>query len=538
MKKSSHSLLALMCIPLVICCSKKTNSIATAIDSLSIPTLDYSKINSDSSLIAEFIAYKNQLANIDSSGANYYDGRIFYPKKTNFKVINIYGEYSGGATYNPFAESYVLNNEKIQKQSIAGETFRVDKENDSTYLFYVDEYWRLGSNINVYEVIFLKDSLQINETNKHANYIFGLINNHKESPKNFPKNLHDLFPKPDPKYQPNDTTSIAFDGNYYPEEQFIERNGVDFSTQLYYKTQFGDEIQKVVRVAHNNSVYDIILAMIGGDSDSYELSSEFVNDSIFIRTQVNGETIVDDNERMVYAYDSIIKKYNYNQFIELRLIEQDTFNYEKEYFTRFDKPIEKHTFYSKPFQINDITCHWITELELRFDDKKQVLKGKNLNRRLANSITKKMLLTTEEDVIIGNSINGFDSLTENFFDFNFDGYLDFSIYNYNKSGASNSFYENFLFNPKTKQFEYSEELSGAEITIDKKLRTVHFFFKSGINNHLSKTIYYDANGKVLFIENIKTEDVLDKKSNEWNIKRTYTKIKNGKIIEQKALKEE
>lgn len=537
MKKSSHFLLALMCIPLVICCSKKTNSIATAIDSLLIPTINYSKINSDSSLIAEFLTYRNQLANIDSSGANYYEGRIFYPKETNFKVINIYGESSGGATYNPFAESHFFYNEKIQKQSIAGETFRVDKENDSTYLFYVDEYWRLGSNINLYEVIFSKDSLQINETNKYANYAFDLINNHKESPKNFPKNIHDLFPKSDPKHQPNDTTSIAFDGNYYPEEQFIERNGVDFSTQLYYKTQFGDEIQKVVRVAHNNSVYDIILAMIGGDSDSYELSSEFVNDSIFITTQVNGETIVDDNERMVYAYDSIIKKYNYNQFIELQLIEQDTFNYEKEYYSEFNIRKGKQRFYSKPIQINNITCHWVTELELYFDDKKQVQKAKNLSRKLVNSTTKKVLLNSETDVIVQNSIDGFETLADHFYDFNFDGYLDFSIYNYIKSGASNSFYDNFLFNPKTKHFEYSEELSGAEITIDKKLRTAHFFYKSGINNHLSKTIYYDEKGKVRYEENLKTEDVLDKKTNEWYIKKTYTKIKNGKVIEKTITKE-
>lgn len=537
MKRSSHFLLALMCISLVTCCSKKTNSITTATDSLLIPTLDYSKINSDSSLITEFLAYQNQLAKIDSSGVNYYDGRIFYPKEAPFKVLNLLGEYSGGATYNPFAESYIFNNEKIQKQFIAGETFRVDKENDSTYLFYVDEYWRLGSNINVYEVIFLKDSLQINETDKHANYAFDLINNHKESPKNFPKNIQGLFPKPDPKYQPNDTTSIAFDGNYYPEEQFMEGNGVNFSTQLYYKTQFGDEIQKVVKITHNDTTREIILAMIGGDSDSYELSSEFINDSIFITTQINGETIVDDNERMVYAYDSIIKKYNYNQFIELQLIEQDTFSYEKEYYSEFNKRKEKHKFYSKPFQINNITCHWITELELRFDDKKQVQKAKNLNRRLVNSNTKKVLLTTEEDVITGNFTNGFDYLTENFFDFNFDGYVDFSIYNYNKSGASNSFYDNFLFNPKTKQFEYCEKLSGGEITIDKKLRAAHFFYKSGINNHLSKTIYYNENGKVLFEENLKTEDALDKKSNEWYIKKTYTKIKNGKVIEKTINKE-
>jgi hypothetical protein len=536
MKRSSHFLLALMCISLVICCSKKTNSIAVA--ALPVPTLDYTKINSDSSLIAEFLAYKNQLSKIDSAGANYYDGKILYPKNATFKVLNVMGEVSGGATYNPFAKSYIYHKEKIQKSSIEGETFRVDKKNDSTYLFYVDNFWRLGSNINVYEILFSKDSLLINETNKHANYAFDLMNNHKESPRNFPKNINDLFPKPNPNYQPNDTTSIAFDGNYYPDELFMERNGVDFSTQLYYKTLFGDEIQKVVRIAHNNSIYDITLAMIGGDSNSYELSSEFVNDSIFITTQVNGETIKDDNERMAYAYDSIIKKYKYNQFIELQLIEQDTFKYEKEYYSEFNQRKEKHTLYSKPFKINDISCYWITELELRFDDKKQVRKGKNLNRRLVNSITKKVILTTDEDTVLENFTSGFDSLTENFFDFDFDGYLDFSIHNYNKSGASNSFYDNFLFNPKTKQFDYNKDLSGAEITIDKKLRTVHFFYKSGINNHLSKTIYYDGTGKVLFTENIKTEDVLDKKSNEWHIKRTYTKIKNGKIIEQKAIKEE
>lgn len=538
MKRSRHFLLALMCISLVICCSKKTNSVATAVDSASIPTLNYTKINSDSSLIAEFIVYKNQIANIDSSDIKYYEGTILYPNDTTFKVLNVYAETFGGATYNSFAESYIFHKEKIQKEYIDGETFRIDKENDSTYLFYVDEYWRLGSNINVYEILFSKDSLKINETNKHANYAFDLINNHKESPKNFPKNIHDLFPKPDPNYQPNDTTSIAFNGNYYPEDQFMERNGVDFSTQLFYKTQFGDEIQKVVQITHNDTTREIILAMIGGDSDSYELSSEFVNDSIFITTQVNGETIVDDNERMVYAYDSIIKKYNYNQSIELQLIEQDTFKYEKEYYSEFNKPREKHTFYSKPFQINNITCHWITELELRFDDKKKVQKAKKLSRRLVNSITKKVILNTDEDTVIGNFTSGFDSLTEQFFDFNFDGFLDFSIYNYNKSGASNSFYDNFLFNPKTKQFEYSEELSGAEITIDKKLRTVHFFYKSGINSHLSKTIYFDGTGKVIFIENIKTEDVLDKKSNEWHIKKTYSKTKNGKIIEQKVIKEE
>lgn len=535
MKKSSHFLLALLCSSLVICCSKKTNRFTTEVDSL--PILDYTKINSDSSLIAAFLAYKNQLDKIDSSGVNYYKGKIFNPQNAYFKVLNLFGEYSGGATYNPFAESHIFLKGKIQKQSIAGETFRVDQKNDSIFLFYVDDFWRLGSNINVYEVHFLNDSLLINENNKHANYIFDLINTHKESPENFPKNINELFPKPDPNYVPNDTTSASFNGNYYPEEQFMERNGVGFSTQLYYKRQFGDEIQKVVQITHNDTTREIILAMIGGDSNSYNLRSEFVNDSIFMTTQVNGETIVDTNERMAYAYDSIIKKYKYNQFIELQLIEKDTLKYEKEYYSEFNEPLEKHIFYSKPIKINDISSYWITELELRFDDQKQALKGKNLNRRLVNSSTKKVILNTDEDIVIGNYTSGFDSLTEKFFDFNFDGYLDFSIYNYNKSGASNSFYDNFLYNPKTNQFEYSEELSGAEITIDKKLRTAHFFFKSGINNHLSKTIYYDENGKVIYEENLKTEEVLDKKSNEWHSKQTYTKIKNGKVIEKTIIRQ-
>ncbi len=532
MKRSSHFLLVLLFSSLVICCSKKTIRFTTGVDSL--PILDYTKINSDSSLIAEFLAYKNQLDKIDSSGANYYDGKIFYPKKANFKVLNLFGEYSGGATYNPFAESHIFYNDKIQSQSIAGETFRVDQKNDSTFLFYVDDFWRLGSNINVYEVHFLKDSLQINETNKHANYTFDLINSHKESHENFPKNINELFPKPDPNYVPNDTTSNNFNGNYYPEEQFMERNGVDFSTQLYYKTQFGDEIQKVVSITHKDTTREIILAMIGGDSNSYNLSSEFVNDSIFITTQVNGETIIDDNERMAYAFDSIIKKYKYNQFIKLQLIEQDTFKYEKEYYSEFKEPREKHTFYGKPFKTNNISCYWITELELFFDDKKQIRKAKNIIRKLVNSSTKKVILNTDEDVIIGNFTSGFDSLIENFIDFNLDGYLDFSIYHYNKSGASNSFYDNFIFNSKTKQFEYSKELSGAEITVDKEQRTVHFLYKSGLNNHLSKTLYYNHLGKLLQEENLLTEEIKDKKSNKWFIKTTYTIIKNGKIISKKV----
>ncbi len=530
MQRFNGVLLVFFCTFLTICCTQKIVVTPS-------PILDYSKINSDSSLVAEFLKYKNQLSRIDSSFVTYYEARVFYPKDSTFKVINLYGETEGGATYNSFVESHIFQNNKIQESSIEGETFKIDRENDSTYLFYTDNSWRLGSHLYVYEVCFLKDSVQINETENHGNYVYDLMNNRKESPEKFPKNIHELFPKPDPKYQPTDSTSNTFNGNYYPDELFMERNGPNFFTQLFYRRQFGDQIEKVVQITHNDTTREITLAMIGGDSDSYKLSSEFVNDTLFIATLVNGETIKDDNERMAYGYDSIIKKYNYTNHLELQLIAQDTFKFEKEYFNRYTKRVEKQTFYSQPFKINNLNCCWVTEFEIDYDGKKQSLKGKRIHRKVINTNTKKTMLISEDDVIVSDKMNYFEPNPDLFFDFNFDGYLDCSMYNHFKSGASNSFYDNFLFNPKTQQFEYSEELSGAEITIDEKQRTVNFFYKSGLNNHLEKTFFYDKKAKLLYTESIKTEDYYDKKSKKWHIKKTYVTTKNGKIV-AKTIREE
>lgn len=507
-----------------------TNNTAVT-DSVKIPDFELHSSDSDSVLINRLVEYNDKICEIDSS-CHYYDGRVFYPKDSIFKVINLFGEFAGGATYNPYAKGNVIRGNKIYQQGISGETFRIDKKTDSTYVFYVDDYWRLGSNFSIYNATFSKDSLLIKETDTYPNFVFGLINNTKESPEAFPKNIFDLFPKDEHKIK-NDTAASGFDGNYYPEQEFLSRNGTKLYTQLSFRKKFGEQIEKIVRITTDDTINkEIVLAMRGGDSDSYTLSSEFVNDSIFIQSLVNQETIKDDNEGMGYAYDSIITKYRYNHKFDLDIISKDTLRYEKEFVEKNGSHVERQTYYSRLFTINKLECFWKTEIEILFDDNGESLRAKNIIRKLINRKTKKVILTSDEDVIVHNETAFFETIDDNFKDFNFDGYLDFSIYNQYSSGASHTFFDNYLFNPKTKQFEYSKELSNAEITIDKNLKTTTLFYSMGRMYHHEKIIHYNEKGNILYIESYIDEEKKGKNSDQYYILHTYLKKKNGKVIKR------
>jgi hypothetical protein len=172
----------------------------------------------------------------------------------------------------------------------------------------------------------------------------------------------------------------------------------------------------------------------------------------------------------------------------------------------------------------------VTILEITFDDNKKPLKAKNITRKLINSKTKKTLLISQPDMIIRDEKSLFYSSSDDFKDFNFDGYADFSIYNSICSGASHAFYDNYLFNPKTKKFDYSKKLSGSEITVDNKLRTITLYYNMGRSYHLEHIIHYDLKGKILFEEKFIEELLKEKNSDEYYYLKTYQKIKNNKII--------
>lgn len=307
-----------------------------------ITPFEFIKTDSDSILAKRFLDYKINQSKIDSSGYDYTGAEIFYQKDSTFKIINLYGEYIG-ATLNPTSESYIVQNDKILDKSIYGETFRIDKTTKNSYLLYIDNFDRFASSFEFYEISFLNDSVKIEKTKNHKNFVYELINKHKQVPNDFPKNINNLFPV-NPNLPHNDTTSTEFDGNYYPEEEFMTRNSREVLVQVFYRKKYGDEIEKVLQINKNDTISEISLAMIGGDSNWYSLSSEFVDDSIFTQTIVNRETTIDQTNLMGYSYDSIIKKFRYNEKFELDTISKDTFKYEKRYFKRYNNPVENHIF--------------------------------------------------------------------------------------------------------------------------------------------------------------------------------------------------
>jgi len=418
---------------------KSTNIEETEIK---FPSFEFKRSDSDSLLLKRFVEYYKNKFSKDSSSANYYGAELYYQKDSIFKVINLYGEYVG-ATYNPIAESHIVYRNNLYKKFLDGETFRIDKQSPSKYLFYTDNYSRLSSNFSFYVVTFDSDSITIEEASKHKNFKFDFIQNKKETLKNLLQEIKDSRKlKRNELYQIGvNSTTVETNENYFiAPDAFLSRENPDGLGLIYYRQKYGDETTKIVRFIGNDTVREITLGMLGGDSDSYSMTSEFVNDSIFVQSLVNQETITDTKEdTMGYAFDSIVTKFKYNEKFELDTLSKDTFNYKKFRFERYGKPIENHIFQSKPFKINNIICNWVITTEVIFEDDGTPLKAKNISRKLINSKTKKVILVSQPDMIIGNENNLFDLLSDNFKDLNFDGYLDFSIYNSISSGATHAF---------------------------------------------------------------------------------------------------
>lgn len=188
-----------------------------------------------------------------------------------------------------------------------------------------------------YNVTFNNDSIVIEETTEHKNFIYNFIDKKKESMDNY---LEDI--KNSRKLERNelyqlgiDSTKVEVNEKYYRSpDAFLSRENPYYYGSIYYRQKYGDETMKVLQFNHNDTIKEITLGIVGGDSDSYKMTSEFVNDSIFIQSLVNQETIVDTNDTMGYAFDSIVTKFKYNERFELDTISKDTFKYKKYQFQK------------------------------------------------------------------------------------------------------------------------------------------------------------------------------------------------------------
>ena len=95
-------------------------------------------------------------------------GEIIYSTDSILKVINIFGEYSGGATYNPYSEYYIFGKNKIISSG-NGKVSKLNYISKKEYLIYINDYSRMGDDINKYYLTFRKDSIILNKFLNHTN---------------------------------------------------------------------------------------------------------------------------------------------------------------------------------------------------------------------------------------------------------------------------------------------------------------------------------------------------------------------------------
>ena len=484
----------------------------------------------DSLLIAKIIASENDIDKED--GANYYDAKIFYPKDSTFKVVNLYGESGGGATYNPFAKSHIVINNRITDTVFSGEIFRVDKMRDH-FVLYFDDYWRLGSNFRVYKVNFSGDSLTASNISKHGNYLFDLIRNKKETPETFP-NTFDFSTR----YSPNevnaldlDTTKIGLNDYYFlGEALFLTKYTDSLDFQIYFTHKYGDELTKMLRIRSTNAVYERLLARNGGDSNSYETSTEFVNDSVFVEIEINTETARDDTSVMAYETDSIVKTFLYDNQFHFKEISQKRFKLYKEFgLIGNEWKEQKRTITGRPFKINGHIAIWKYELDYSYDDQGQKLSHGNIYKTLTDTLSKKVILKDLGDFIDFSRIDVEEDASA-FGNMNFDSYNDYQSYNNSSSGSAGEFTNVFIYNPLKREFELSKNLSGYNIEVDEVKRKVTTFAKSGSGQYFISVTYFNKKSQIEFSEAL-TSIYRDA---DQKMVFSYKKYKSGKVISQKT----
>ncbi|SHF74392.1 XAC2610-related protein [Flavobacterium defluvii] len=176
---------------------------------------------------------------------------------------------------------------------------------------------------------------------------------------------------------------------------------------------------------------------------------------------------------------------------------------------------------SEPFSINDIKCNWkqidsvsgATTIELR--DYK----------------TQRILLSYSDYFKSGNDFNAEDYFNEHFQDLNFDGFKDFLITSQG-SNATTDKVNIYLFDKKTKSFEFSEELSDNVIERIDNANRILSTSSSTLDNEIIKKHYFNKNGTIKYSEIITKSDVSENDSVA-HYKNIYEKIVNGKVVNTK-----
>ncbi|UUF16428.1 MULTISPECIES: XAC2610-related protein [Flavobacterium] len=200
--------------------------------------------------------------------------------------------------------------------------------------------------------------------------------------------------------------------------------------------------------------------------------------------------------------------------VSLKKDRKDEVSVKELYQTKIDTSVKVST----PFNLNNIKCNW-----------KQIdsVSGA-ITIELRDYKTQRILLSYSDYFKSGNDVNAEDYFNEHFEDLNFDGFKDFLITS-SGSTAMTDLVNIYLFNKKTKSFEFSEELSDNTIDevdkVNRKLSTSSFT----IDNEIRKKHYFNKNGTIKYSEIITRLD-LSQNDSVGYYKDKYEKIVNGKVV--------
>lgn len=144
-------------------------------------------------------------------------------------------------------------------------------------------------------------------------------------------------------------------------------------------------------------------------------------------------------------------------------------------------------------------------------------------------------------VIKGNdSFESFENFEEKWFNnqidaeftnVNFDRYDDFVMYSQEKSGNGGRFYDVYTFFIKERTFNYSQELSGGNLNIDPKTKTMSTFWKSGVGWNITKKFTFRGDGYIYHTEF--TENQVKAIESQDYLITTYKKYKYKDLLETK-----
>lgn len=188
---------------------------------------------------------------------------------------------------------------------------------------------------------------------------------------------------------------------------------------------------------------------------------------------------------------------------------------------------EKKKSLNKTFVVNDIESCWYFDPDKRFEitlfGLYEVFGPKRIRR-----------------MMVMNRDNSFENFEEKWFNneidaeftnVNFDRFDDFVIYSQEKSGNGGRFYDVYTFFIKETTFNYSEELSGANLIIDPETKTTSKFWKSGVRWNITEKFTFRGDGEIHYTE-VTENQVKSVESQDYLIT-TYKKYKYEELLKTK-----